>query len=133
MGEFNVNKSDGSLEQTAGMPSEYPATQVMMSDGVTSVEDVVDELKKSAGGTSVNISSYTSISNYYECPSDGYIRLVGTSNTSAWAYLIRQSTSLSYGIAEARNLSVLTFVRKGARIFVNSATEAIFIPLENYT
>lgn len=44
MGEFNVNKSDGSLEQTAGMPSEYPATQVMMSDGVTSVEDKVDEL-----------------------------------------------------------------------------------------
>lgn len=38
MGEFNVNKSDGSLEQTAGMPSEYPATQVMMSDGVTSME-----------------------------------------------------------------------------------------------
>lgn len=45
MGEFNVNKSDGSLEQTAGMPSEYPATQVMMSDGVTSVEEAVDELK----------------------------------------------------------------------------------------
>jgi len=44
MGEFNVNKSDGSLEQTAGMPSEYPATQVMLSDGVTSVEDKVDEL-----------------------------------------------------------------------------------------
>lgn len=43
MGEFNVNKSDGSLEQTAGMPSEYPATQVMMSDGVTSVEDALDK------------------------------------------------------------------------------------------
>ena len=43
MGEFNVNKSDGSLEQTAGMPSEYPATQVMMSDGVTSVEDALNE------------------------------------------------------------------------------------------
>ena len=46
MGEFNVNKSDGSLEQTAGMPSEYPATQVMMSDGVTSVEDALDGLNK---------------------------------------------------------------------------------------
>lgn len=44
MGEFNVNKSDGSLEQTAGMPSEYPATQVMLSDGVTSVEEAVDEV-----------------------------------------------------------------------------------------
>ena len=44
MGEFNVNKSDGSLEQTAGMPSEYPATQVMMSDGVTSVEDKIGNI-----------------------------------------------------------------------------------------
>lgn len=47
MGEFNVNKSDGSLEQTAGMPSEYPATQVMLSDGVTSVEDALDEIAES--------------------------------------------------------------------------------------
>lgn len=28
MGEFNVNKNDGSLEQTAGMPDTYPAEQV---------------------------------------------------------------------------------------------------------
>ena len=36
MGEFNVNKSDGSLNQTAGLPDTYPADQVMMSDDVTS-------------------------------------------------------------------------------------------------
>lgn len=30
MGEFNVNKTTGGLEQTAGMPDTYPATQVMM-------------------------------------------------------------------------------------------------------
>lgn len=45
MGEFNVNKSTGGLEQTAGMPSEYPATQVMLSDGVTSVEDALDSVR----------------------------------------------------------------------------------------
>lgn len=44
MGEFNVNKSDGSLEQTAGMPETYPAEQVMMSDGVTSVEDKIGNI-----------------------------------------------------------------------------------------
>ena len=44
MGEFNINKSDGSLEQTAGMPETYPAEQVMMSDGTTSVEEAVDGL-----------------------------------------------------------------------------------------
>jgi hypothetical protein len=47
-GEYNVNRTTGSLEQTAGMPSEYPATQVMMSDGVTSVEDAVGELNSSS-------------------------------------------------------------------------------------
>lgn len=45
MGEFNVNKTTGGLEQTSGMPSEYPATQVMMSDGVTSVESALDALQ----------------------------------------------------------------------------------------
>lgn len=42
MGEFNVNKSDGSLDPTAGMPETYPAEQVMMSDGTTSVEDALN-------------------------------------------------------------------------------------------
>lgn len=57
MGEFNVNKSDGSLEQTAGMPSEYPATQVMLSDGVTSVEDRIGDIlfvEKSISNVPVN-------------------------------------------------------------------------------
>lgn len=43
-GEYNVNKTDGSLEQTAGMPDTYPADQVMMSDGVTSAEDAVSDV-----------------------------------------------------------------------------------------
>lgn len=47
MGEFNINKSDGSLEQTAGMPDTYPAEQVMMSDG-TSVEDAINGAAKKA-------------------------------------------------------------------------------------
>lgn len=44
MGEFNVDKTTGDLIPTAGMPETYPATQVMMSDGVTSVEDALDEV-----------------------------------------------------------------------------------------
>lgn len=43
-GEYNVDKTTGDLVPTAGMPSEYPATQVMMSDGETSVEEAVDEV-----------------------------------------------------------------------------------------
>lgn len=69
MGEFNVNKSDGSLEQTAGMPSEYPATQVMMPDGVTSVVEKIGNMRMGklwenpnptsamASGTAISLSS----------------------------------------------------------------------------
>lgn len=44
-GEYNVDKTTGDLVQTAGMPDTYPADQVMMSDGTTSVEDALDEVK----------------------------------------------------------------------------------------
>lgn len=66
MGEFNVNKSDGSLEQTAGMPSEYPATQVMLSDGVTSVED---RISANSFETPVSIPAATN----FTATSDGYV------------------------------------------------------------
>ena len=57
MGEFNVNKNDGSLEQTAGMPDTYPADNVMMSDGTTSVEDALDEVTSGLTGQHSNITT----------------------------------------------------------------------------
>ena len=45
MGEFNVDKTTGDLIDTAGMPETYPATQVTLSDGVTSVEDALDGMR----------------------------------------------------------------------------------------
>ena len=52
MGEFNINKSTGGLNQTAGMPATYPAEQVMMSDGVTSVEEAL-------GGKVIDAGQFT--------------------------------------------------------------------------
>ena len=54
MGEFNVNKSTGGLEQTAGMPETYPAEQVMMSDGTTSVEDAISEVTSVLTGLKIS-------------------------------------------------------------------------------
>lgn len=36
-----VHVEDGKMHGAPGMPDTYPASQVMMSDGVTSVEDIV--------------------------------------------------------------------------------------------
>ena len=60
MGEFNVDKTTGGLDPTAGMPDTYPATQVMMSDGVTSVEDAIDEV---SSGLDNVITKSLSVSN----------------------------------------------------------------------
>lgn len=57
MGEFNVNKSTGDLLETAGMPDSYPAEQVMMSDGVTSVEDALGMTLATIEGTAHTVAS----------------------------------------------------------------------------
>ena len=69
MGEFNVNKSDGSLEQTAGMPSEYPATQVMMPDGTTTVADALPK-----------VTDWYTVPNDITVNSAGYGIIAGFSN-----------------------------------------------------
>ena len=64
MGEFNVNKTTGGLDPTAGMPERYPAEQVMKSDGVTSVEDALDELINSkviASVTADGVKTYSTL------------------------------------------------------------------------
>lgn len=83
MGEFNVNKTDGSLEQTAGMPSEYPATQVMMSDGVTSVEERLDGLTEDSGWKTTDDISYRKIGNFVTVHGE---KNIGTT-TQAWVVL----------------------------------------------
>lgn len=125
MGEFNVNKSDGSLKQTAGMPSEYPATQVMLSDGVTSVEDAVDEVVKRADaytlGTFVNISAYTS-SNPYVAPSDGYVRLYLAMNATGRAFINGQ---MLMGTERAMSYtSFVVFVKKGMTAYMDTIVNA---------
>jgi len=126
MGEFNVNKSDGSLEQTAGMPSEYPATQVMMSDGVTSVEEALDV---NTFGVSVNLTANTPIT----ASSDGYV-VYGCGVTSGnYCYLYINNVNVAHA-TYASNLSALPysclFVKKGMTIkFEGINAQAIFYPL----
>lgn len=133
MGEFNVNKSDGSLEQTAGMPSEYPATQVMMSDGVTSVEEKMDANNL---GTSVNITSYTTTK--YVAPSDGYLQLTATSstNTRIRATVYGADEANGFGLSVTYNQTNsfnCVFIKKGMKIAITineNSGVAYFVPLQ---
>ncbi len=55
MGEFNVNKTTGGLDPTAGMYETYSAEQVMMSDGVTSVEEAIGNV---VGGDATDFQAW---------------------------------------------------------------------------
>jgi len=128
MGEFNVNKSDGSLEQTAGMPSEYPATQVMLESG-DSVEEAIDELTADTIGTAVNISSYTS-SNAYVFPSDGYVLI---HSSSANAYVSFKISGMTWLSRQGGSDYQLLYVKKGMTGYVlgsQGSFEAYFYPLQ---
>ena len=112
-GEYNVNKSTGDLVQTSGMPSEYPATQVMMSDGVTSVEDALDGLTANTFGTAVDISGYLE-NNKYTFPSDGYVELKAT---SSGAYVVVDISGMISIARSAYSDYVIIYVRKGMKFY----------------
>lgn len=130
MGEFNVNKSDGSLEQTAGMPSEYPATQVMLSDGVTSVEDRVDA--HTIDNDYIDISSYIydgATFNDYTAPSDGYVAFNFSASQDGGIFL-KTDTNKHVTAATTKELRQFIYIKKGMQFcFGSTPTIGRFYPI----
>lgn len=97
------------------------ATNVMLSDGVTSVEDRLDAHDLT---NRVTIASYTA-SNKYTCPSDGYIFVYNTSSADGYI-AIDELASIG---ANAGRFSA--FVRKGTLVWVEgTVTSAYFSSLQ---
>lgn len=115
MGEFNVNKNDGSLVQTAGVPDTYPASQVTYED--TNLNDVLDTMKNHT------ISSSTAVTLTYNTPytttSDGYFKFgaaVGAGNyvscyvDAEYLFLLpATSGAAAYGSLYVRKGTVIKF------------------------
>ena len=129
MGEFNVNKSTGGLNPTAGMPETYPAEQVMLSDGVTSVEDA---LTANSLGTRVEITSHTQ-ANPYTAPSDGYFLIYLHPGTSGYGCIESTACAIGgeyYDTDNTHNIRLGLYVRKGMHLFcTGSVFFAAFIPI----
>lgn len=115
MGEFNVNKNDGSLEQTAGMPDTYPATQVMMSDGETSVEDALDGLAEAFIAPDYAHAVVVTPNTTYSVLNDGYFiaaRLFG--DTAGNIININGLNVMSFNPGGARDMGACIYpVKKG--------------------
>lgn len=111
MGEFNVNKTTGGLNPTAGMPETYPAEQVMMSDGVTSVEDRIS-------ANTMSVPTDIPYNTLYIAPNDGYVRIGGSSGTITGDIKILASDNQEYSMERIINQYEFKsiFVRKGMKV-----------------
>lgn len=103
------------------------ADNVMMSDGVTSVENRINTCTYDAF---IDISSYTSTANYYTCPSDGYTRITSSGNAVASISMLKEDLTDRVGLVQTQTVNIVSiFCKKGAKIYVENAATAKFISL----
>ena len=111
------------------MEKSYPAEQVMMSDGVTSVEEA---LTANSLGTRVEIKSYTQ-SNPYTAPSDGYFLIYLHPGSSGYGCIESTSCAIGgdyYDTDSGHTARHGIYVRKGMHLFcTGDPYYAAFIPI----
>lgn len=137
MGEFNVNKSDGSLEQTAGMPETYPASQVMMSDGTTSVEEAVNTLEGSVGSIGYKLAEIVAdgVKTYSQLLNEAFPRRYRLARIDIDSTMFYPSTATRYGHVGATSNDDISFrmivLRESGSTYksatVNSSTGVISV------
>ena len=102
------------------------ADNVMMSDGVTSVEDRISA--NDYNGSAVQITTYTDPTNPYIVPLDGYIRFA-----MCEIRLLNADGTKNVGLGYSQNSSITSiFVRKGSKIYlqnIGTGTTAYWIGL----
>lgn len=113
----------GAAAPTAADVTLAPITGMSADDVQEGIEELKSALSANKLGTSVDISSYTSTSNLYTCPSDGYLIVgSGTATTGTVKGRVYGSDSVSGSIAginmpisETYQTASL-FVKKGMRL-----------------
>ena len=96
----------------------------------TNVQAAIDEIANSSGSgvhnldTKIDISSYSTVSNMYTVPEDGYVNLgTGSGSGTRNIYVVGNNFEVSHGMTvlqnstAATNKKLLVFVKKGFKVF----------------
>ena len=130
--EFTANKSAGAWDSTK-------VTQTTIGAVCTSLNNSLTQLEVNNLGARVDISSYTTLQNLYECPSDGFLcaDLTATTNAKCIIRIFGNSGTTNQlsigGWANSTYGSYSCFVRKGMKAQVatiENSGKAYFIPLQ---
>ena len=104
---------------------------VSVGGEISSINDNLSKLEANQYDEAVDISSYTSSSNYYTAPSDGYAYLKNESGQAGTITLI-DSTGTALGLIGGNVGFYLVYVKKGLRLVVGGSFANIsFFKLKN--
>ena len=94
-----------------------------------SLYDDVEDLKGNKIATYTDITGYTSRSNMYQAPSDGYILIRNATGAVGQGVLYGSDNQVAMSLGQTQG-EFLCFVKKGMRMYCkNSPTEGYFLPL----
>lgn len=80
-------------------------------------------------GSRIDISGYTSPSNAYTCPSDGYAQVINESGKQG-LMVIDNASTMTIGGANT-DCRIACFVKKGTKVYISGAVRvAYFAPLQ---
>lgn len=124
----DVNEVIGDLSQT-GLTGDSVAEQ--LGDAKGQIVTVDSRVSAFTLGAPVDITSYSTPSNRYTCPSDGYLRLVVNGGGSGWVMVNGQSTISSTGSSSGNTVVLCMFVKKGMTVYLGAGNQTLlyFIPL----
>lgn len=148
--EIPVWDAEASGEPTKKITAQYFAAAIKTLANLLGTGDVVDDLTSTAtdkplsanqgrllknqitsheynrtNGSSTSITSYSTSSNPYTVPEDGYIRVTGTNETIQWL----ASDGVNYAVLAKSDgaTTVSVFVRKGMTIFIENPSGARYM------
>ena len=110
---------------------DFEATGEVIDGHSNVLNDIATRINKNSLGNIIDILSYSSSSNRYTCPSDGYVKLIVTGGGSGWVFINGQILLSSTGSSSGNAVAMSIYVRKGMTVYITggSSVALYFIPI----
>lgn len=127
----NVVDISGKQDKT---DNSLTTTSKQVVGAINELNSDLDDMQKNSFGSSVEITNYSTISNLFTTPSDGYIAAFVPHDVTGYIYVFTDTglqivTVNNTGVASTNGSTI--FVRKGMKFYVhsNSGGTAFFYPI----
>lgn len=88
------------------------------------LKNMATRINNNSFGSAVEITSYSSSSNRFICPSDGYVKFLVNGGGSGWVYINGQILLSSAGSGSNHAVAQSVYVKKGMTVYITGASSS---------